>query len=170
MASGPIPVYPEISFEPAAISALCRQYGPQLHCPADVNGAQLLYALAGNESSFGRDSRPRHEMGYCTGRYSTNPLVVALTQKYGHDAHCSYGPWQTLLVNASSYTPDQLRQDPDACIRAVLAFLNREIFGRQGATTIAQVGDAYNSGNFRDANVPEQYIAKLYENYTAGMQ
>ena len=35
------------------LAALCRQYGPGLHLPAGLDGAQLLWASAGRESFFG---------------------------------------------------------------------------------------------------------------------
>src|SRR5262249_16613437 len=40
------------------LAALCRQHGPGLHLPAGLDGAQLLWAFSGRESSFGARSIP----------------------------------------------------------------------------------------------------------------
>jgi len=36
---------------------------------------------------------------------------------------------------------------------------------RQKPTTLEQFADAYNSGNFRDNIVPEEYIKRFLRNY-----
>jgi hypothetical protein len=52
------------------LAALCRECGPHLHVPQGIDAAQLLWAFAGRESSFGARSIPLHEAAYCyAGKY-----------------------------------------------------------------------------------------------------
>lgn len=147
-----------------SLISLCTKYGPLINVPETINGAQLLWSISGNESSFGINCEPRHELGYCYGHRYFEP------SSWGCLAHCSYGPWQVMYTHAKQFTPLQLLIDPDKCAQVAIAFLNSEIFGRQKAQTLEQVADAYNSGNFRDNNVPLLYITKLNHNYTMPMQ
>jgi len=59
------------------LAALCREYGPRLHVPAGVDGAQMLWAFAGRETSFGIRCVPLHEGAYCYGGkyYSADKLL-----------------------------------------------------------------------------------------------
>lgn len=144
------------------LANICRTYGTFLHLPAGIDGAQLLWAISGNETSFGQRNVPRHEQAYCYGgRYCDK----SLSAKYGCLAHCSLGPWQLMATNAIGFSPYELLTDPDIAAHATINFLNRVILDGQGAKTLEEIADAYNSGNFRDANVPQKYIAELLENY-----
>jgi hypothetical protein len=138
-----------MSFTRAQVADACRKYGSMLWLPlgAAIDGPLLLWAMSGNESTFGAHVTPRHEPAYCTGIYSHSPGVIALTEKYSHAAHCSYGPWQILLVNCDvTATPKQLLGDIGLCAVQTVNFLNRRILHALGAQTIEQVGIAWNSG------------------------
>lgn len=154
------------------IAAACRLWGKSLWVKGlDIDGPQLLWALAGKESSFGANCTPRHEDGYCPdahGRYSSAPIVQTLTAKFGHAAHCSYGPWQILLVNCGQDADPQRFERCEYAAMKTVAHINTAILDK-GATTIEQIADAYNSGNFRDGNVPEKYIADVLANYKIPM-
>lgn len=142
----------------------CRNSGPRLQVPEGIDGTRLLWALAGRESSFGADCRPRHEDAYCLGRYSA--ALREETRLYGHAAHCSFGPWQLMYANTPRRSgPGFMFSTLDVCAAATVEFLNREILGRQKAQTVEQVADAYNSGNFRDSNVPTAYISDVLHYY-----
>jgi hypothetical protein len=144
-------------YSESEIAAACWKWGKQLWVPAGIDGPKLLFALSGCESSFGADCKPRHEMAYCTGAYSANPEVEALTRVYGCAAHCSYGPWQILLVNCIGAAPQDMLSLNRAAMETV-GFINRRILKREGASTVAEVADAYNSGDWRDANKPAKYM------------
>lgn len=160
----PISFSPRTRFTQDEIAQACIAGGTLLHTPSGIDAAQLLWALAGNESSFGANCIPRHEAAYCTGKYSAG-LKVA-TQTYGHAAHCSYGPWQLLWVNTNKMqSPEKTFADLRLCMLNTVAFLNSEIFGRQHAMTVQEVGDAYNTGNFRDKNIPTTYNDELESHY-----
>jgi hypothetical protein len=146
------------------IAGICQLYGPSLKVPAGLDGAKVLWALAGCESDFGVNGLPKHEDAYCAGhRYD----IPALTRKWGCAAHCSYGPWQMMYAHLEDDLPEPLR-DPSLLIfaagsaslpfanaagflcRATVAFVNAEILGRQKATTLQQIAKAYNHGNWAD--------------------
>jgi hypothetical protein len=153
----------------STVAALCTRFGAALKVPAGIAGAQLLWALAGNESSFGVRCGPRHEGAYCRGGKYFDP---ALTSLWGCLAHCSYGPWQVMYPNISrggNVDPLDAARRPEITANAAVRFLNEIIFGREKAATIKQVADAYNSGDWRDDNKPEGYIAELVKNYAVAM-
>jgi hypothetical protein len=158
------PVEPD--FTRQQVADICRKYGPSLqNLPNGVDGTILLWALSGNESSFGWNCTPRHEMAYDVGgRYASKDLL----DKFGSAAACSYGPWQVMFVNAPpGYYPDWFK-DLDNCAVAAVYYLNG-MLKAQRPPTLGDIGDAYNSGTWRDAHRPEQYIQTLELNYKLAM-
>lgn len=175
-------------FPKSEIARVCLLYGTVLDVAgcvdtagAPLDGAHLLWALAGCESSFGKDCTPRHEPGYCNktnGFYWRKAIeamaggkasrqqkyLVNATVEFGCDAHCSFGPWQVMFVNAIGFKPEEFKS-AETCAVVAVGFLNREVFERQRARTLAHIADAYNSGSWRDENVPGAYVAKLARFY-----
>lgn len=152
----------------ANLAALCQQYGSTLQLPAGLDGVQLLWALAGNESSFGVDITPRHEAGYCRGgRY----FDARATQSWGCLAHCSYGPWQVMFANFPlGSSPLLIMASPALVANAAAALIALHIVGRLQADTLEKIADAYNSGDWHHKTaqgVPTKYIADLVKNYHA---
>ncbi len=161
------------------IATLCRRYGSRLHVLPLLDGARVLWALAGCESDFGAAALPRHEEGYCYGhRYD----VKALSRAWGCAAHCSYGPWQMMYSHLEDYLPSPLRTpvglvyqpgDVSAKMRtandylcaAAVRFLNDEILGRQRATTMAQIAKAWNHGNWADDYDDSAYVNRALKFY-----
>lgn len=157
-----------MTFTREQIAKACRDYGRSLlNLPPDVDGPQLMWALAGNESSFGANCTPRFEKSYFSGRYSKEPPMPHLISLFGEAAACSYGPWQVMLCNCYGYKPEEF-SDLEKCAEAFIAFLNRQL-ERQKPVTLKEVFDMYNSGNWRDSIVPTDYIAKGVKNYQAEM-
>ena len=153
------------------IARICIQFGPQLNTPPGIDRAQLLWALSGNESLFGDWCPPRHERGYHYGSrmYRRSKELRDLTKEWGCLAHCSFGPWQVMLVNAPGYSPVELMADVELACKSAVDFLNRVTLGAQNASTLEEIADAYNSGNFKDDIVPHEYIARLKRNYKIPM-
>jgi hypothetical protein len=148
----------------SSLEALCRKYGPQLvGLPDGVDGAQLLWALAGNESSFGAESNPRHEPGYCRGGRYFNPN---LTATWGCLAHMSYGPWQVMFTNALNQTPLALLQSYDLCAVVTTVFLKSYVLLGKKPKNLAEIGEVYNEGHI--APDPD-YVAKLDKNYAIAL-
>ena len=164
-----------VTFSRAALAAACHAHGPELNVAAlNLDGARVLWAIAGVESSFGLNCQPRHEMSYCTGSLSHAPQVVALTEKYGHAAHASFGPWQMMLCNAASVTtagnwacPPENFASLEFCVEKAVAFINARILKAEGARTLEQIAWAYNAGTFRQEFEPVQYIQQAVHNYGA---
>lgn len=98
-----------------------------------------------------------------TGR-SMSAVAEQRWVRWGPWSSASYGPWQILYHTAADlgYTdhPCDLLHASESWVCALL----RRI-ARQGARTLAEIGDAWNSGNFRDQNVPTEYIARLTRAY-----
>lgn len=160
------------NFTPAEIAAQCKLFGPQVGpLPASVTGAQLLWAMAGNESSFGVRCTPRHEPAFDVGgEYATHAPMPALLAKYGSAAACSYGPWQILLANASSYMPTDFSVLTSAAA-ATIAYLNQQLRAFR-PQTLAAIGSIWNSGgpNHQDIPAVARYIAALEQNYKSVLQ
>lgn len=159
-----------MGFSKQALAAECRILGPQVKpLPAGVDGAQLLWALAGVESSFGQNTKPRHEPAYDVGGRYDNAVMQPLLERWGSAAACSYGPLQIMLVNAPGYVPADFDDLPTA-MRASLSFLNRQLRSRK-PQTLAEIGQVWNSG--RIASQPsaavQDYIRKLTASYAVAM-
>lgn len=171
--SPPVEFDGPVSFSRAEIAAACRLVGPEIAFPSGcvLDGAKTLWALAGNESSFGLNCKPRHEHAYCEGIYSASPEVVALTEKFGHAAHASFGPWQLMLVNVPDASPDVFATAEGAA-RLAAQFITERLIRAQGAKNLTDISCGYNSGTVRHArpsDMPLQYIAEAMKNYTVPM-
>ncbi|SRR6266702_1562508 len=149
---------------PEIVAGLCRARSRDLLTMAfgelsSVDPVRLLWAIAGVESSFGRDSYPRHENAYCyNGRYF-NPQVTA---EVGCLAHCSYGPWQVMYANfPAGVDPRALlpfnegRIAAELSIRAAIAVLNKAIV--RNARSLVDLVTHYNGPD----DVPE-YSRRLF--------
>lgn len=154
-----------MQFSHATITQLCSRYGPQILLPASagVDGARLLWALAGAESSFGADANPRHEPAYCRGGKLHSEI---LSSAWGCLAHCSYGPWQVMFANATpGISPLQMAIDPDIGARLATRLLGR-IAIEQGAKSVDELAEAYNTGRIRP---DPAYVARVKANYEMPM-
>jgi hypothetical protein len=149
---------------PEVVAGLCRARARDLLTPmpgelAGVDAAKLLWAFAGVESSFGLNSHPRHENGYCyNGRYF-DPKATA---DIGCLAHCSYGPWQVMYdhfpkgITVFALLPQgEGTMAADMSIRAAILILNQAI--ARGASNLTDLVQAYNG----PGDVPE-YAKKLF--------
>ena len=150
------------------IAQVCRQLGPSVGpLPNGIDGAQLLWALSGNESSFGLNCTPRHEPGYDVGgRYATHSPMPELRMQFGRAAACSYGPWQLMLAFAGGHSPNDM-SDLLTAANATIVFLNCDL--RRFETKIealCDIGEVYNAGHV----CPDlDYTTKLDTNYLVPM-
>jgi len=144
------------------LANLCTQFGKMLlRLPDGIDPARLLWALAGNESSFGAESNPRHEQSYC---YEHAYFNADRTRLWGCLAHCSYGPWQVMYSNFNiSISPLELLGPTGVTLLAGgTTTLLQSIVDRQKARTIEEIGEAYNTGKIQP---DPEYVAKLVRNY-----
>lgn len=156
----------------AQVQAACRQYGPQITIKNLVDGyeypldgAKLMWALSGEESTFGADCGPRFEPAYWN-----HPSVAQkpLNAEYGQAAAMSYGPWQVMYVNCVKFgTPGEIDGNINLSAESAVDFLNSYIIKIVGAKNLFEVARAYNSGNI---TVPMpigvmQYVEKVQSYY-----
>ena len=161
-----------MSFTREEIADACREFGPQLApLPLGVDGAQLLWAISGNESSFGSNTIPRHESAFDYGGvYGDNPVMQPLLAKFGSAAAYSYGPLQLMFTNApTSYTPDDFN-DLGKAFTASVMFLN-QLLNRFRPQTLDAIGSCWNSGHIQVIFSPavQTYVGRLAANYAVIM-
>lgn len=151
------------NFTREEIAAVCVRYGSQVGpLPPGVDGTQLLWALAGVESSFGADCQPHHEPAYDTGgMYATHYPMPLLLGRYGSAAACSYGPWQLLLCNATLTAGPELFDSLTLAASYTLAFLNSKLRQWQ-PQTLAQIGECWNAGHITPDHAYEGKLAFTY--------
>jgi hypothetical protein len=133
-----------------------------------IEGPRLLWAIAGNESSFGANCKPRHELAYdWGGHYAKEHHQADLLQLYGSDAACSWGPWQVMPCNALGFKPTELGMELEKAATATVGYLKRFVLAGRQARTLKEVLDCYNSGTYRDAITPavETYIERGLVHY-----
>ncbi|HWR36387.1 MAG TPA: hypothetical protein VN622_11010 [Clostridia bacterium] len=127
-----------------------------------IDAPLLLWAMAGRESSFGKNLKPRHEPAYdIGGKYADTKALKRCGSAYA----CSYGPLQIMACNALDVTLDELASEPEKAMKASVDRLRMWVIGRQKADTIEEICDAWNTGNFRDRIVPHEYIAEVRHYY-----
>ena len=169
-----------MNFTKQQIADACRQYGPLLaNLPPGIDGTQLLWAISGNESSFGANCTPRHEPAYDVGGvYGNRPVIKPLLAKWGSAAACSYGPWQIMFCNAASGRDPEDFDDLRICAQDTVAYLNRLLY-RWKPGYLAQIGECWNEGHEEgdpqgmpvESSSPavEAYVKELAANYTVPM-
>lgn len=156
-------------FSRRELADVCRKLGGMVGpVPSTIEGAQLLWALAGNESSFGDDCTPRHEPAYdIDGKYGGDPVQHKLLELYGPAGACSYGPLQVMLVNTPIGTTPSTFDDLERGIRASIYALNRALI-RYRPQSVAEVGIVWNGGHLANP-IPavQDYGARLAKKYVS---
>ena len=161
-----------MNYTRAQVLQACVDYGPLVTPIVGIDSAQLLAALAENESSMGANCGPRLEPAWDFGGvYAKDQQQQTLLEEYGQAAACSYGPLQVMFYNASGYTPTELNTDLTLAIRASIAYMNT-LIREWHPQTVADVGEMWNSGslvNSAKGEVPAPgvvlYCQELVENY-----
>lgn len=145
-------------------------HGPILDSwlPVYISGVQLLGAIAENESSFGKNRVSKHENVFdLGGKYGDSELWA----RYGSSAACSYSSFQIMYPIAvreyglsMEVRPELLNEDHVA-ILYVVKYIKRKFLA--GATTVAALLDAYNSGTHKDvqSDAVKGYISKGIKAY-----
>jgi hypothetical protein len=150
----------------ATLRAVCDRAGAGLtglitHKDVPVDGGRLLYAIAGRESIFGRLREfVRAEPAYQPKGKYFNAQVRAAWDRYGILVSSSYGSFQVLYVVAAELGfndhPIKL-QDDEVCAYWAARLIRQRFIHGQGAKTLRDVADAYNSGGI-GGFVPSAYI------------
>jgi hypothetical protein len=158
---------------------IIRQHAGKLELPSvfvvdgtyqPVDKEIMLGAFSICESSGGYNKPPRFEPAYGPGGryYKVSELQRNLYEKYGKDASSSWSSFQVMFLvyhelGFTGATPTKA-DDDNYSLPVAIKLFNKRIL-RLGPKFLSQAGDAYNSGNFKDANVPVDYIKKLLNNY-----
>jgi hypothetical protein len=134
----------------------------------------FLAAFSLNESSGGYNKTPKFEAIYAPGgRYfNRSTLQQGLYENYGEEACKSYSSFQIMLLiyhelGFTDANPDNAGDDSYALPVAIKLF-NKRVFKDGKAKDInflGMSGDSYNSGNWKDKNVPQEYLKRLIKHY-----
>lgn len=160
-----------MGFTPQEIARACRSWGSMLWLSPQqpgIDGVKLLWALSGCESSFGKDVTPRYEPAYDAGGELVDAVQQKLLEEYGKQAAASYGPWQIMLRNCHLGTSPEDMANLNRATMETVGFINRHILTREGAKTIAEIAEAWNSGKWQWTKVPEgveRYAAECEKYY-----
>lgn len=162
-----------MNFTRQQIADACRHAAATnpMDLPMGLDLTQLLWAICGNESSFGANCNPRHEPAFDVGgTYAHAPAMVRLLDMYGSHAACSYGPMQVMLVNApAGYTP----QSFDFVDRSIAAgrYALANLVIHWNPKSLAEIGGCYNGGNPHALNRADvqEYARKLLMHYEVAM-
>lgn len=155
-------------FTRAEMIRVCREYGQRINqLPEPIDGAQLLWAISGVESSFGANSVPRFEPAYGPGgRYAD----ASLFQEHGRLAASSLGPWQLMFVNCPpGFTPHDM-SDLYKAAHATVWFMNRQL-NRFKPADLRAIGAIWNGGNPGAIRLEQvqRYVRKLERYYATPM-
>jgi hypothetical protein len=157
----------------------CDAFGASLtgivtHDGQPVDGPLMLWAISGNESSFGRDrEHVRVEPAYSPGGryYLTSPELRDYYKRFGALACASLGSFQIMSITAKELgfcgNPADLMND-DVCAQWMSKLIAERFVKHQGATKLSEILDAYNSGSLRDKMIPVQYIRTGIFHYEQG--
>lgn len=140
------------------------------------NAQALLMALASVESDFGAWNVPRAEPSYMPGGryYRSDDSQKQAYREWGALACCSYSSFQIMHPTARElgFAIDRCPLDlwfDDIAIYFVIEYIRKRILER-GANSVEAFGDAYNSGNHRDQNIPVGYIEKFKAAYAGWLE
>ena len=149
------------------LEVFCEEISQGLLFSFGLSKAAILTALAGVESSFGENNKPRFEPSYAPdGTYFKAPHLQKLYEQYGRDAACSFGPWQIMAVRALELGYHGAPSDlSDAKVSAPYVIMNLNNIFKSGAQNIEQILDAYNTGSFKLGESPKAYISKFWNFY-----
>lgn len=163
----------------ATLVDICKAAGPTISGPLEHNGrpvvfSQMLWAIAGNESTFGKRSEfVKHEPAYLPGGtyYQRSKDLQQAYYRFGVLAGSSFGPFQIMYPTACElgFLGDPIElQSAEKSVIYVAKLISERFIKRQGAKTLSDVLDAYNSGSSRDAIVPQAYIDRGIHYYELG--
>jgi hypothetical protein len=153
------------------IESAIHQHYKWMVRPSGMDRYRFLLSIAGVESSFGLQNKPRLELAYTlNGAYGKkSPQLQRQIGLYGSDASCSWGPWQILYITAFELgykgAPKNLT-DPFTSIPYVIAFFNKWI--ALEAKTIEELAECWNHGDYRDHTELQgvkNYVARINEIY-----
>lgn len=133
-----------------------------------ADSVRLLATIAICESDYGRFAVARHENSFCynqSGKFSNKTVHM----QWGCDACTSRGAFQIMypigleLGLNRAVSPQEFAKD-EICLPYVVSLIEKRILAN-GASTLSEFADAYNSGSHKDRIIPMKYIEKFVEVY-----
>lgn len=128
----------------------------------EIDSVALLKAIAMRESTYSSNNKPRFEAAFFKGGYyyKHSENLQNKVNLYGQLASCSYSSFQIMYITANELgfngKPNELNND-EIAIEYVIKLINKRIINKN-PKDIRDIFDAYNSGNFKDKNIPFDYI------------
>lgn len=161
-----------MSFTRQQIADQCRASAPfMVGLPDGIDPVLLLWAMSGNESSFGANVTPRHEPAFDAGGiYGDSMQMAPLLAKFGRAAACSYGPWQLMFCNAPAGSAPGDFDDLATAAKYSVRFLN-VLLGKFKPQNLSEIGSCWNAGHIQrplSAQV-QRYADLLNTNYDVQM-
>lgn len=134
----------------------------------------VLVAIATVESSFGSNNISRYEKAYSPSGAYYNPDQKERHLKWGADACCSYSSFQIMYPTACELGFDSSPYDRNpqilSCDEVAIFYVIEYIKNRciaKGADTLEKLFDSYNSGTWRDNNIPINYMRVALQAYNS---
>ncbi len=129
-----------------------------------LDGRACLAAIAEVETAFGQYNVPKYEKAFdLGGKYGNRRLWT----KFGAMAACSWSSWQIMYIVCVELgypgRPIDL-QDDSVAIHWVMDYLDKRIL-QAGCSSVVELFDAWNTGSFKDANVPDKYVQECLHAY-----
>ena len=164
--------------------------------PPSIDSRRLIYAFAKVESGLGQAAtRSRFEPSYSGNHYQRiprgksmyerSPMVKDAFAQWGDSAAMSYGMFQVMYTTALWLKVVKITDPPENLRHDLLNFLAfKELVEslvmscKDHNITLEELADGYNSGSFKDNNIPITYVnkivaayneaGKVFEDYDAG--
>lgn len=190
MTTSPTPNKLVLSITRAELERLCRLFGPRLELSRTVgpdgqgppespllslpgwplDGARLLLSLAGRESSFGVNLKPRHEPLWDVGGslWKGSSELKDFIALHGRAGACSYGPLQIMAFNARGCPPQELAVDPAKAMAAAAGYLQRYALDHWCCRSLKEICATWNAGHPGGTTTPGyvEEVTKYYLNET----
>jgi hypothetical protein len=156
------------------IEKLVKDAAKTLRVPPTLNPEAILWAIYNCEKYSPGNTVPRYEEIYAPGGYyyEHSAHVREAYDKWGRPAACSYSNFQIMYIAALElgYTGPPLALDEDSiALPYVIKYIQNRVLDT-GATTPAEVADAYNSGSFKDSLKPLGYIKRFQYFYDRALR
>lgn len=162
-----------VKYSEVELDAILVSLVPHLRLHPSLDPFCVLKSLATQESSYGKNCKPRFEPYYAPGGlyFTRSPELQAAYEKHGAGVSFSYGPFQILYATAMRFgyekdaTPESLER-ADLSGLYVCRLLNYLVIKKKDVTLDA-LADSYNSGNSKDrrSESVQQYVANILYDY-----
>lgn len=167
------------------VTARARANELQPFIPSNIDAYALMIAFGTVESGAGViGNRSRFEPSYSGNHYKRLPKGTSMFEKsaivrdafetWGDSAAMSYGIFQVMYTTAlflnvlSLADPPEKLREHKTNFDAFIAMI-KYICKSDKTISISQIADAYNSGTYKDVNIPVGYIDRILKVYLSNL-